>query len=108
MARHLLSEVNPLLSNAQLTTLGETQAVYQVSVKSSGVDRLILTGVPSLPLSSPVKVTQADGLWLGEVIQSGAAETIIEIIHSLGHLRELSGIAEDSPGAGQPERALLS
>src|SRR5260370_1223921 len=66
-----------------------------VSFLSDSDDGLTIEGGRAIPLGSPVKVVQNDGLWLGEVIEShlGGA-TRIKVFHTLDNLAELERLAD--------------
>jgi hypothetical protein len=80
---------------AELTCLGETPFSASVAILSLESNRLTISCAPHLVPGSLVKVRREDSLWLGEVFESSALGTaVIQVVHSLKHLRELSSLAD--------------
>lgn len=78
--------------DAELTLLGETRVSARVSVDSVEGVFLRLSGAPFLPLRAPVKVTDENCIWLGEVVECRAAGTVVvKVAHALMCVTALSG-----------------
>jgi hypothetical protein len=82
-----------------------------VSILPTDEGRLKIAGAPVLPLGCAVKVLESDRLWLGETIEchpDGVA--IIQILHSLNNLAELTRLADQftgrAPTRPEPEPTL--
>ncbi len=78
---------------AALTVLEESRISPEVPVSISSLENgfLLISGAPRIPTGAPVKVLQDERLWLGEVAESRPdGETVIQVIHSLNNLTELS------------------
>jgi len=94
---------------AELTSLGEAPLSCRVSVVSLEFNRLTISSAPVLIPGTPVSVRQDDGLWLGEVVEStSAGVAVIQVVHSLSHLGELSRLADRFLGRLPQDRAALA
>jgi hypothetical protein len=91
--------------NAELSILGDSPSPrVPVSIVSSDDSRLKITKAPPLQLGAPVKVHYDDFLWLGEVVEchpDGAA--VIQVLHCLNNLAELSRLADRFTGRITPK-----
>ncbi len=85
----------PFEVSATLSILGETPSPdVTVSIVSIAEGVLRLADVPPVPLCSPVKVTQDDCVWLGEVTAfHPRGEATIRVLHFLGNVSELLRLA---------------
>jgi hypothetical protein len=80
---------------AELTCLGETPFSASVAIVSLESNRLTLDSAPHLVPGALVKVRHEDSLWLGKVFESSSSGTaVIQVVHSLKHLQELSRLAD--------------
>jgi hypothetical protein len=85
----------PTAVMAELTCLGERPFSASVAILSWESNRLTIQCAFHLVPGALVKVSKEDSLWLGEVLQSSASGTVvIQVVHSLKHLRELSLLAD--------------
>ena len=105
--------------NALLWVLGDSPSAsepvsissFPVSISSFDDTSLTITNAPALPLRAPVKVTEGDRLWLGEVVEyhpNGVA--VIHVLHLLNNLTELSRLSArftgHVPAKAEPEPTL--
>jgi hypothetical protein len=82
--------------SAELSILGDPPSRgVPVSITAAGDSFLRIANAPPLPLNTPVKVLDDDCLWLGRVIECRPDGTaMVQILHSLNNLTELTRLAE--------------
>jgi hypothetical protein len=90
----MATDLPPALK-AELTSFGESPVASPVTLTALTGKLLTLDGAPLLATGSAVKVREGDRLWLGEVIEcrpNGFA--VVEIVHYLKNVQDLSTLAE--------------